>query len=306
MQALIEGDVCAELPPEDDKERDRSLWDLGKSSRLLGGGTSSSTTDTNGGGSGSGGYAVDEAAFPPPSSTLLRDINNDPAFPTAKPAVAAAAPLPTPPPTPPQAFGGYDGGARRPSGKVERKRVTSAAALPSSASASGSASASAAASAVTSRQQPPRATPTTTAVRKGSLTLDVDRLASAASASTSPLASTSSKGAVLPAGEAKQQRSESAAGAGAKMVAARRPSERWRALGILKESWTKLERTRLLFPALLPPAEPPQRRLPLGLGSKTSVDYDDETYLCGRRAACRSPLLLPGLFHMLQARLANR
>lgn len=93
-------------------------------------------------------------------------------------------------------------------------------------------------------------------------------------------------------------------------AAGQRPSERWRALGILKESWTKLERTRLLFPALLPPAkEAPKRgllQLGLGGGRKSSVDYDDEVCLCGRRAACRSPVLLPGLFHMLQARLANR
>lgn len=94
------------------------------------------------------------------------------------------------------------------------------------------------------------------------------------------------------------------------MAAAQRPSERWRALGILKESWAKLERTRLLFPALLPPAEaPPRRGLGLRLESgsgRGGVDYDDEMWRCGRRAACRSPVLLPGLFHMLQARVANR
>eukprot|EP00752_Nemacystus_decipiens_P009822 g8764.t2 len=312
VQALIEGDVCAELPPEDEKNQERTSWELGASSRSLEGGASTTTTaDNTNGSAGAGGYhPVDETAFPSSSSTLLWDGNNDPAFPTAKPAVAAAAPPPAPPPP---AFGGYDGGggggggggARRSSEKAERKRVISAAALPSASSGAAS------------RQHSPRATPTTTAaVRKGSLTLDVGRRASgssaasaSASASASPLASSSSsKGTAVPSGA--QQHSELAAGAGAGVMAsgARRSSERWRALGILKESWTKLERTRLLFPALLPPAEgAPRRGLQLlGGGRRSSVDYDDGVCLCGRRASCRSPVLLPGLFHMLQARLANR
>ncbi|CAM9592997.1 unnamed protein product, partial [Laminaria digitata] len=43
-----------------------------------------------------------------------------------------------------------------------------------------------------------------------------------------------------------------------------------------------------------------------GVGEWKRFENDDETFLCGRRVACRSPMLLPGLFHMLQARLANK
>lgn len=299
MQALIDGDVCAELPPDDEREKDNPS---DRSSRLEAGNTTADNV------SGGGGYPVDAPVLPLCSSAGQRDNSNTGlALPTAHPAVAAAAPPPAPPP-PPQGFSSYDG-ARRPSEKVERKRVISAA-----ASASGSAAASDAAA-----SRSPRGTPTV-GVRKGSISLGVGRFSSEGSASGWPSPSApgsgsglgsgsgsgsgSSQGATLAAAERKQKYADSAAAA----KEAQRPSERWRALGILKESWTKLERTRLLFPALMPAAAeeaPPRTGTPLG---RSRVDYsdEDEACLCGRRAACRSPMLLPGLFHMLQARLANR
>ena len=91
-----------------------------------------------------------------------------------------------------------------------------------------------------------------------------------------------------------------------------RSSDRQRLRVRRKDWWAKLERRRLVFPMLLP-----ERGAGLGGGKATGHGEDEdvwmerfagdnEKFVCGRRVACRAPLLAPGLFHMLQARLANR
>lgn len=80
-----------------------------------------------------------------------------------------------------------------------------------------------------------------------------------------------------------------------------------------KGSLAKLDRRKLVFPALLQKLKASSRE---GAGNQghggggisgwKGLEDDDERFLCGRRVACRSPMLLPGLFHMVQARLANK
>lgn len=85
------------------------------------------------------------------------------------------------------------------------------------------------------------------------------------------------------------------------------PSSRpWEAFGVGRSSWARLERRRLVFPALLSPLEASSKRGHGACSGAGGFAGGSEAFVCGRRVACRSPIFLPGLFHMLQARLANR
>lgn len=68
---------------------------------------------------------------------------------------------------------------------------------------------------------------------------------------------------------------------------------------------------RLVFPSLLTELETFPHGGKGGYPGDEGWDWverfrDKEAFVFGRRVACRSPLLTPGLFHSLQARLANR
>lgn len=75
-----------------------------------------------------------------------------------------------------------------------------------------------------------------------------------------------------------------------------------------RASWTRLERRMLVFPAMLRPSgtsriDGPERG---GHAARVASGIERRTYIAGRRIKSQSPLLPPGLFTMIQARLGNR
>lgn len=90
-----------------------------------------------------------------------------------------------------------------------------------------------------------------------------------------------------------------------------RSFDRQRLRGRGRDPWERLGRRRLVFPSLLTGLEafPDGRKgmYPCDEGWGWMKRFgDQEAFVFGRRVACRAPLLTPGLFHSLQARLANR
>lgn len=90
--------------------------------------------------------------------------------------------------------------------------------------------------------------------------------------------------------------------------------------GTAKEDrWVRLQRRLLVFPALLRPTPGSRGGSMLFLGSASpqwqsegrdgvagSREGEERVFVAGRRVRCRSAMFLLGLFHMVQARLANR
>lgn len=78
-----------------------------------------------------------------------------------------------------------------------------------------------------------------------------------------------------------------------------------------RDAWERLGCRQLVFPSLLTGLEAfPHERKGVYPGDEgwdwVKRFQDKEPFVFGRRVACRAPLLTPGLFHSLQARLANR
>lgn len=73
-----------------------------------------------------------------------------------------------------------------------------------------------------------------------------------------------------------------------------------------RRAWTRLKRRILVFPALLEPSTSPQHGHEVDRHAGAVRDGDTCNFVAGRRIGCRSPMLPPGLFHAVQARLANR
>ncbi|CAN0025441.1 unnamed protein product, partial [Ectocarpus sp. 12 AP-2014] len=294
VQALIDGYFCAELPPDDKA--------LGASTRA---GAVDNMTTTTGSSSSSnssvfvdcspsaalrGGARENRGGFEEDSSErhlpVARPIRSPPS--TATTAAAVARPSVAVPPAAAAAaasFGTYDDGRRRPSDKVERKHVISV----STAAAAAAAAAGGGSSSSSSSSNSPR-----TPAAPGAGAPSNQALGGASSLAAEVLAAAEANGAAAGASPRKPS-AETEPGAAAR----RKSSERWRAFGLRKESWAKLERRRLLFPALLPRSEAISRR-------EWARRWNTEACVCGRRVACRSPMLLPGLFHMLQSLLATR